>query len=301
MRGPKLQALRAAGQAFLAGLRPRDEVGLLSFSAEVRWLARPTADRAALGRAIDALRAQGATAVWDALFTAISVLPTASRSVVVVFSDGEDNLSWLDGAQLRAHAERSNALVQVVVRSTGEVDLGDPVAGMPGRGGARRLEPIEPSYIRELRQVAETTGGRVWRTDSPASLTAAFAAIVEAMNTRYVLRYEPGPAREARLAQDRAAPAGRQGRRPHAARLLARRPLTMPPDEALRAAFDAVAVNRHLGLRLEEQAASEARVSLEPRPEPRRRPEWSTARSSRPWRTRRLSTRFRPDSRASGA
>jgi VWFA-related protein len=193
VRGAKLQALRAAGQAFLAGTRQRDAVGLMAFSEEIRWLARPTSDHATLGRAIDALRAQGATAVWDALFTAISVLPTASRSVVVVFSDGEDNLSWLDGAQVRTHAERSNALVQVVVRSTGEPEAVDPVAGLPGRGFARSRETLEPAYLRELRQVAETTGGRVWRTDSPAGITAAFAAIVEAMNTRYVLRYDPGP------------------------------------------------------------------------------------------------------------
>jgi hypothetical protein len=42
-----------------------------------------------------------------------------------------------------------------------------------------------------VRQTAEATGGRYWTADSPARLTEAFAAIVAAMNTRYVLRFEP--------------------------------------------------------------------------------------------------------------
>jgi hypothetical protein len=41
--------------------------------------------------------------------------------------------------------------------------------------------------------VAEVTGGRYWRADSSARLGDAFRAIIEAMNTRYVLRYDPGP------------------------------------------------------------------------------------------------------------
>jgi VWFA-related protein len=174
VRGAKLQALRAAAEAFLAGLRPADEVGLVTFSEEVRWLARATADKEKVRRALARLSAKGATAVWDALSAAMTLLPTASRSLVVVFSDGEDNMSWLDAPRVHAQAARSNALVQVVGLSSPS-----PLGG-------------EPAYVEDLREIAELTGGRFWRAGSSARLADAFRGIIEAMNTRYVLRYDPG-------------------------------------------------------------------------------------------------------------
>jgi hypothetical protein len=42
-----------------------------------------------------------------------------------------------------------------------------------------------------LRQLAETTGGRFWPAASRERLVDSFQAILEAMRTRYVLRFEP--------------------------------------------------------------------------------------------------------------
>jgi VWFA-related protein len=180
VEGAKLAALRSASEAFLAGLRDQDQIGLLSFSHELRLLAQPTAERARVRAALEAMQAKGGTAVWDALHAALLLLPARTRALVVLFSDGMDNMSFLDEAQVRSEAERSNALVHVVgVRSD---DGPGPVS--------------EPDHFRALRQVAEATGGRLWAAESPQRLQEAFAAIVAAMNTRYLLRYEPssGPA-----------------------------------------------------------------------------------------------------------
>jgi VWFA-related protein len=195
VRGAKLEALRAAAGAFLDGLRPLDEVGLIAFSHEVRWLARPTRDKAGVRGALARLTAEGATAVWDALAAAMTVLPTASRSLVVVFSDGQDTLSWLDADRVRAQAARSNALVQVVgFLSPAEAADGPPGFGVRARPFQEQAVEIgEPAYVEDLRRVAELTGGRFWPADSSTRLAAAFRAVVEAMNTRYVLRYDPGP------------------------------------------------------------------------------------------------------------
>ena len=181
VEGEKLKALRSASEAFLAGMRGEDEIGLIGFSHELRWLARPSPDRTSLRRGLEGMRASGATAVWDALYAALAVLETRSRTVVILFTDGEDNMSVLGPSQVKAVAERANALVQVV-------GFKPPVShGMRGEV----VEPPEPEHLRTLRQVAETTGGRFWDAGSPARLGEAFAAIVAAMNTRYVLRYEP--------------------------------------------------------------------------------------------------------------
>jgi VWFA-related protein len=121
----------------------------------------------------------------DALYAAIVLPGTRTRSLVVLFSDGQDNLSWLDEAQVRQVAERSNALVEVVAIRPRQgpgpsLLLAEGVAVTP-----------EPECIRALRQIAEATGGRLWWAESSSQLVGAFAAIGAAMNERYVLRYEP--------------------------------------------------------------------------------------------------------------
>lgn len=48
--GEKLAALRAAAESFLDIFGPADEIGLLSFSEEIAWRARPARDRAVVKR-----------------------------------------------------------------------------------------------------------------------------------------------------------------------------------------------------------------------------------------------------------
>jgi Ca-activated chloride channel family protein len=172
----KLAALRAAGRSFLASLEPDDEAALLAFSQEVEWLARPTRDRGAVLGALEGLYARGNTALMDALYAAILLPDSRARKLVVLFSDGEDNASWLGEGEVRAVAERSNALIHVVT-----------VRYRPGG----RQAAFERDHLEALTAIAEVTGGRTWEAESPERLTAAFAEVAEAMRRRYVLRYEP--------------------------------------------------------------------------------------------------------------
>lgn len=193
--GAKLAALQAAGGAFLDGLKPADEAALITFNQEVLWTGEPTSDRSRIKSALAAIQPRGGTAVMDGLYTAVTLPVSKARSLVVLFSDGEDNLSWLDDKQLKTVVERSNALVHVVgiAASTPDLDL-NPSA--PPQVGTRPSLPhtsrtIERSHNRVLRQIAEATGGRFWPAESPDRLRQTFAAIAEAMSHRYILRYEP--------------------------------------------------------------------------------------------------------------
>ncbi len=178
MQGERLEALRAAGEAFLAGLGPADQAALVSFSEQITRLAEPTTDKAAVRSALGSLRAMGATSVFDALFSAITLSDQSRRPLIVLFTDGEENASWLGDRQLRAMVERSNALVHVVGwRPRPDVRKGTVVP----RGTASELA---------LRDIAEASGGHFWGADSPARLRMAFTAVAEAMRHRYVLRYE---------------------------------------------------------------------------------------------------------------
>ncbi len=190
--GSKLGALRAAAGAFLDGLQPRDQVGLLAFRHEIEWLAPPTSDRSAVRAALGRLKAGGATSMLDALYAAIVLPGTQTRSLVVLFSDGQDNLSWLGEAEVLKVAERSNALVYVVAIRPEEVaNAAAPSPESVLRSARAREGPREPRHIRGLREIAEATGGRLEWAESLSHLASAFAAIAVAMNERYVLRYEP--------------------------------------------------------------------------------------------------------------
>ena len=186
--GERLSALKAAGESFLDGLRPSDEAALFSFSEEIVWLARPTADKSVVRQALQKLQPTGATSAYDALFAALALSEEGGRALIVLFTDGEDNMSVLDEKQIAAALERSNAIVHTV----GWVE---PVAVqstlLPRGGRMTSAPPPEPDHIRALRRIAEVTGGRFWGADSPERLRRAFADIADAMGQRYVLRYEP--------------------------------------------------------------------------------------------------------------
>jgi len=176
--GAKLTALREAGEAFLDGLRPADTAALLGFSAELALLADPTTDKAAVRRALGRLDAEGATAVYDALYAAVCLSDPRTPSLIALFTDGDDNMSILGEGEVRAAAERANAIIHVV--------------GLQGASAAESGETL-----RALTEIAEGSGGRRWRPESTAHIRAAFAAIAASMGERYVLRYEPrGVARE---------------------------------------------------------------------------------------------------------
>jgi VWFA-related protein len=187
MAGDRLEALRAAGASFLDGLRPADEAGLVAFSEDVVWLAEPNADKTRVRQALERLRAAGATSVYDALYAGITLSEGERRSLIVLFTDGEDNSSWLGEADLRTVAERSNALVHVVGWRP------------PPSPEQLRKTPLPPESLQEraLREIAEAAGGRYWQADSPDRLRRAFSAIADAMGQRYVLRYEPTGAQRA--------------------------------------------------------------------------------------------------------
>ena len=186
--GEKLLRLQAAGRALLGGLRADDEASLVTFDQEVRVRVPPTSDRPRLERAVNGILPGGATALYDALYAGTLIVSGRGRSLLVVFTDGEDNLSWLDAAQVRRVLLESNVLVQavgIVPREEGTT-RDSLFVSRPGD---------EPPHVRTLRHLAEVTGGRFWAASAPDELAAAFLAILEAMKTRYVLRFEPGRAK----------------------------------------------------------------------------------------------------------
>jgi len=177
--GSKLSALCDAASALLDGLRPGangvqagpdgERAALLIFQEEVRLLEplTPALDR--VRRALQTVTARGSTALLDATYGGLRLLePGPRRTVVVVFSDGLDSLSWLTPGQVVEAAARSEALVYAVEAR----EKGDP----------------ENPFLRE---VTRATGGRVWTARSEKELRARFLDVLDDIRSRYVLSYAP--------------------------------------------------------------------------------------------------------------
>ncbi len=110
MEGEKIELVRAGLETFLMRILAEDRVGLISFDSSARVVTplNPLSEnRIGLQRAIGDLRAQGKTAVFDALELArqeLEALPPAEDDrirAIVLLSDGADNASSISIDQLR--------------------------------------------------------------------------------------------------------------------------------------------------------------------------------------------------------
>ncbi len=163
----------------------------MTFGHEIAVRVPSTRELARVERGLRGILPGGSTALRDALYAGTLLASGPGRPLLVLFTDGEDNLSWLDAHELQRVLEESNVLVQTV----GFVPPESPTH-FPGRA---QPPPGESPHVRTLRRLAEVTGGQFWPAAAPARLADAFSAIVEAMRLRYVLRFEPEhPRREGR-------------------------------------------------------------------------------------------------------
>jgi tight adherence protein B len=182
VEGAMLAVLRAAGHALVDGLPPSDHVAVLAFSHRIARLASATADRSAIHRAIDGLEAMGATALRDGLYAAMRLPVPDNRRAVVVFSDGADNRSWLSAEDVREASRRTGAMVYAVCR-TGHAAATPTLFGSPPQ--------LETGAARELRLLAESTGGMFMEAADPAAVRERFQRVLEEMGTRYLLAFVP--------------------------------------------------------------------------------------------------------------
>jgi VWFA-related protein len=174
--GETLIRLKEAAHATLDSLHDRDRAALLTFSHTVSLDAPLEADRTMLGRAVDSVAAAGATAVVDAVYSALSVAEgTGRRTLVLVFSDGFDTCSWLTPADAVQAARESEVVIS-------------GVAFVPPED--RRID-TPPPQVAFMRRLTEASGGEVVEARRGADLAPTFVRILDTMRARYLLTYTP--------------------------------------------------------------------------------------------------------------
>ena len=163
MAGAPLQAAKAAARTFLAEMPAAARIGVVGFGASPVVASPFSADREALGLAVEALVARGETALYDAVTMAIDQFPAeaATRRAVVVLSDGGDTAS--------------------------QATLDDAVARVAGAGV--RLEVAElasPESDRDpLVRLADAGNGSVASVDDAQGLAAIYQGIASALTNQY--------------------------------------------------------------------------------------------------------------------
>ncbi|MDR1989218.1 MAG: VWA domain-containing protein [Acidobacteriaceae bacterium] len=160
--GDRLKSLIEAGHGFVNRLHPDDRVSLLTFSHRVRAVVPFGPPSAAIHDALDHLSGGGLTALCDAVQLALTQnAQENARSLIIVFSDGLDTISWLSSSDVLATAKRSPAVLDIVRFNSNTF----------------------------LDQLAEATGGRTWSATSNKQLASQFTEALDEMRARYVLEY----------------------------------------------------------------------------------------------------------------
>ncbi len=203
VHGRKLTHMRNAAHAFLNNLGELDEAGLIAFSYRLQRLEMPSGDFKNLHRVLDKRLVGGPTSIYDSLYAGLKVVETSGgRPLILLFTDGIDNASWLSADELLNALQMSEAVVHVVgIRSQDRVILRSTKTGTSRNSqdmfGAFMPPATRQSSTREsdpegsLREIALSTGGRFWQVDASADLKDAYLRILDEMKNRYVLSYQP--------------------------------------------------------------------------------------------------------------
>jgi Ca-activated chloride channel family protein len=184
----RLPAVKDAVTGLLHSLDPADSAAIIDCDSTVRLLGSFSDDRSALRASLDMVTAGGTTALYDAVLRATSELDAvttagagdARRGVIVVFSDGGDTSSTAGVDRVLARVQQIGAVVYTIaLHRSDEPRL---------RGMAALLEKHSTSV---LRQLAETTGGRMFAATSPAELTDVYRQIGQELTSQYILGFAP--------------------------------------------------------------------------------------------------------------
>jgi VWFA-related protein len=200
--GEELTQLIDAGRQLVRTLRPDDRAGLITFSEQVRVDVPLTSDVAAVGRALDGLRGSGATSMNDAIHVAINLRPIdASRAVIIVFSDGEDNQSWSRPVSLVDEAKKTGVVIHAIELQSEDSGAVPTSADLRSAGfrNVRAARTTSPALLSQgfvngtpvLQALTVESGGRAWSAKSPRDLKALFTQALEEMRARYLLTYTP--------------------------------------------------------------------------------------------------------------
>ena len=198
----RLAAAQAAASQFVDQLPKGFQVGLVAFSTDARLVVQPTTDRSAIHNAIDALSADGGTALGDAIMVSLQATadartastqtpaggtpspsaspdPTAGTGskepplvATVLLSDGANSTGATQPLDAASQAAAAGMPVYTIALGTqnGTVDVQDPQTG-------QTVTLDVPPDTQTLAAVAETTGGKFFEAPTSDDLAQIYQSL----------------------------------------------------------------------------------------------------------------------------
>ncbi len=182
MEGGLADAREAAGHV-LTWLDPqRDEAAVFTFDTRLEELAPFTGGLKALPRSMSELRPFGATSLNDAVAQTARQVGSRDgrRRAVVVLTDGRDNASRLDPAEVAARA----SAIDVPVYIFGIVPAIDNPSADVRTSTAERSALAGP-----LADLAARTGGHVFVVSAPAERSVAARQMIDELRHQYLMAF----------------------------------------------------------------------------------------------------------------
>ena len=163
----------------LEASKPEDEAFVILFNHRIELIQDFTFDRKALKRALRKVRADGRTALYDAVHTALSHIQKGQhrKKALLVVTDGADNSSETTYRELLDFAQESSVIIYVV-----------GFFGDPTRFGSLLGE--SPS-VEKLSRLAEVTGGRAYFPKTMEQCKQACLDTASELRHQYSLGYYP--------------------------------------------------------------------------------------------------------------
>jgi len=173
---PKRADVIAAALAFARSSNPHDQMFVVNFNEKVSFGLpdnTPFTDQVAqLETALSRIAANGETALYDAVATALDHLKKGNRDkkVLIVISDGGDNASKHNLAQIMAMAGQPDAIIYTI--------------GVFDEQDADRNPHV-------LKQLAKDTGGEAFLPESSKDVVPICERIAHDIRSQYTLAYVP--------------------------------------------------------------------------------------------------------------
>lgn len=152
-------------------LGPEDSVAIYTFDQRLVVRQDFTTDKSAAKRAALRTRAEGATALFDALSEAAQELSQRSgKKVLILFTDGDDNSSALNANAAVARAKKAGVPLYTIAE--GEATR------------SRNLRKL-------LDDLSQRTGGAAYEVKKPGEIEQVFHEISEDLRHLYLISYRP--------------------------------------------------------------------------------------------------------------
>ena len=172
-----IKLAQGAAIKFLNMLPSAEDITLVDFDTEVRITRYPQRDFARLVERIRLRKADGMTALYDALGTFLDGAdPLKGRKVMVMYTDGGDTRSALSFSETMDLLKASHVTVYAI--------------GLVENTGSARAQ-----MQMTLRQLAESTGGQAFFPTAMREVESAYEKVLAEIKGQYHLGYQSSNAR----------------------------------------------------------------------------------------------------------